>query len=81
MDFSVLWVGQALLKIMMKLTAHVRESGGQTGAFGDINTWSQTGFCSDPKPFTRQRKAQSLFLKLLGLKSGFISGGTDLYCN
>ncbi len=37
-----------------------------------INTQSHTRYCSDPEPFTSGRRAQSLFFKLLGLKSGFI---------
>ncbi len=45
---------------------------GRAGASEGINTQSHTGFCSDLEPFTSGRRAQSLFFKLLGLKSGFI---------
>ncbi len=44
----------------------------EEGASEGINTRGHTGFCSDPEPFTGGRRAQSLFFKLLGLKSGFI---------
>ncbi len=45
---------------------------GRAGASARMNTRSHTGFFSNPEPFTGGRVAQSLFFKLLGLKSGFI---------
>lgn len=42
----------------------VAESCRQTGAFAEINTQSQTGFCSNLKPFNG-RRAQRVFLIFL----------------
>ncbi len=45
---------------------------GKAGASEGLNTRCHTGFCSDLELFTGGKRAQSLFFKLLGEKSGFI---------
>ncbi len=69
------WETEALLanRQLLRARGALEESAaGRAGTSEGINTRSHSGFSSDPEPFIGGRRAQSLFFKLLGLKSGFI---------